>query len=79
MANFVLLCALILFLLAGIAFMFCGFLYLTCGKCRRLYHDILGWHQPDDKETFISWGGFLHSKCKWCGKDIEEDSQGNWF
>lgn len=79
MQNFVLLCFLIVFLLAGIVFMVFGFLYLKFGICRRLYHDILGWHQPDPSKTHFDFGAELHSECRWCGKSIMQDSQGNWF
>lgn len=46
-------------------------LYFKFGFLKCFYHDILGWHRPDK-----------HSKrdiCKYCGKDIMQDSQGNWF
>ena len=37
----------------------------------------LGWHKPNDTMVFdgVSWG----STCKYCGKAIMQDSQGNWF
>lgn len=48
-----------------------GVLYIiTKGKVFRwFYHDILEWHLPNDNL----------SVCKFCGKDIQQDSQGNWY
>lgn len=40
-------------------------------------HDILGWHKPDDTHEFD--GCSEHSHCRFCGKEIMQDSQGNWF
>ena len=54
-----------------------GLLYLKFGLCRKFFHDILEWHRPDETESFD--GCSFHSKCKYCGKDIMQDSQGNWF
>lgn len=41
------------------------------------FHDILGWHMPDDETTFD--GCSMHSHCRFCKREIMEDSQGNWF
>lgn len=41
------------------------------------YHDIMEWHKPCEKESFD--GASFHSYCKFCGKEIMQDSQGNWF
>lgn len=41
------------------------------------YHDILGWHEPVEEKTFN--GCSVCSRCKFCGKKIMMDSQGNWF
>lgn len=38
---------------------------------------LLGWHRPIDKITII--GINLSSTCRYCGKPIVRDSQGNWF
>ena len=48
-----------------------GFLYIiTKGKVFKwFYHDILKWHLPK---------GNL-SVCKFCGQNIQQDSQGNWY
>lgn len=41
------------------------------------YHGILGWHKPD--KTQYNDGCSFHSHCRFCGKEIMKDSQGNWF
>lgn len=52
-------------------------LYEKFGWFKRFYHDILGWHKPTDEKEFD--GCSLKSRCKYCGKEIMQDSQGNWF
>lgn len=52
-------------------------LYFKFGWFKKLYHDVMHWHQPSEKQSFD--GLSFHSKCKWCGKEILQDSQGNWF
>ena len=42
-----------------------------------LFHDIMGWHYPDDSSSFD--GCSVHSHCRYCKKEIMQDSQGNWF
>lgn len=42
-----------------------------------LFHDIMGWHYPDDSSSFD--GCSVHSRCRYCKKEIMQDSQGNWF
>ena len=54
-----------------------GIIYLITGIGKRFYHDILEWHRPDNTESFD--GCSYHSVCKYCGKNIMQDSQGNWF
>ena len=41
------------------------------------YHDILGWHRPNG-DCFFD-GTNIYSHCRICGKEIMQDSQGNWF
>ena len=53
-------------------------LYFKLGWFKFFYHDILGWHTPDDS-PMRSDGLSTHAICKHCGKDIMQDSQGNWF
>ena len=54
-----------------------GIVYLATGFGKWLYHDRMGWHQPDNSRSFD--GCSEHSRCKYCGKEIMQDSQGNWF
>lgn len=53
-------------------------LYFKFGFFKFYYHDLLGWHTPDDSPQY-SDGCSQHARCKHCGKDIMQDSQGNWF
>ena len=63
----------------GLSFVFFApmILYLEFGWFKWFYHDVLGWHEPTDEKEFD--GCSLNSKCKYCGKEIMQDSQGNWF
>lgn len=58
---------------------FSGVIYLLTGRPRFIYHDILGWHQPDKHAKFWNDGCSFRCTCKYCGKAIMQDSQGNWF
>lgn len=53
-------------------------LFFLFGAFKFYYHDILHWHRPDDSPRRHD-GLREHSTCKYCGKDIMQDSQGNWF
>lgn len=53
-------------------------LYFLFGFFKFFYHDFLWWHTPDDSPQW-SDGCSEHATCKYCGKDIMRDSQGNWF
>ena len=44
----------------------------------RLFHKTLGWHFPDDNPKAFD-GLSVHARCRFCGKEIMQDSQGNWF
>ena len=52
-------------------------IYLISGFGKRLFHDIFGWHMPANEKTFD--GCSFHCTCKYCGKHIMQDSQGNWY
>lgn len=52
-------------------------LYEKFGWFKWFYHDILGWHKPTAEIDFD--GCNANSHCKYCGKEIMQDSQGNWF
>jgi hypothetical protein len=66
------------FLVVGMIFMITSVIYVKTGLFNAFYHDVLGWHHPDNSPKW-SDGCSTHAKCKWCGKDIMQDSQGNWF
>jgi len=46
-------------------------------KLRWWAHDYLGWHAPGQKMGFD--GASFQAYCRFCGKHILQDSQGNWF
>lgn len=46
-------------------------------KAREFLCDVLGRHRPN-KEIVLS-GINIKSVCKYCGRKIMRDSQGNWF
>ena len=58
---------------------FPGIMYLLTGHPRFIYHDILGWHEPDKNAKIWNDGCSFRCRCKHCGKEIMQDSQGNWF
>ena len=60
-----------------VTFLLFAILYFAFGWNKWLFHNILGWHKPIKKKTFS--GIAIISKCKYCGKEIAQDSQGNWF
>lgn len=39
--------------------------------------NVMGWHSPG--RTVTTFGIIQESKCKYCGRRIMLDSQGNWF
>lgn len=53
--------------------------YFKLGWFKLFYHDILKWHQPNEKQPIWTDGLSDHSICKHCGREIMQDSQGNWF
>ena len=57
----------------------CATLYFKLGWFRFFYHNFLGWHTPDNSIEHWSDGLSEHATCKYCKKDIMQDSQGNWF
>ena len=63
----------------GIVCLLLGYVYtITKGKVfKRFYHDVLGWHIPNDSMGFN--GCSATSSCKICKHSIMLDSQGNWF
>ena len=65
-------------IVALVIFTITSAIYLRNGWFKIFYHDILGWHQPDNSPK---WSDDCsdHCICKHCGKEIMQDSQGNWF
>ena len=60
-----------------ILFLLLAILYLAVGWNKWLFHNILGWHKLIKEKTLN--GINIISKCKYCGKEIIQDSQCNWF
>lgn len=60
-------------------FRICGIIYLSHPfECLVwFYHDFMGWHKPDDFRFYD--GCSEHFYCRFCHKEIMQDSQGNWF
>ena len=55
-------------------------LYKKFGWFKIIYHDTLDWHEPISKESRLYKDNVNdYSICKYCGKHIIKDSQGNWF
>lgn len=65
----------ILFLLISIT----GYLYVKKGFFKSFYHDILEWCLPNENTEIWSDGVNTHAICKYCNREIIQDSQGNWF
>lgn len=44
------------------------------------FSEFMGWHRPvkDPNKQYFD-GASHHSTCRYCGKDIMQDSQGGWF
>lgn len=70
----------ILISLAVIAWL-CGVICaLTDGEVfGKAFHKMLGWHWPDLEEPIEIQGTIITAHCKFCGKEIQQDSQGNWY
>lgn len=68
-----------LFVVAGVivAFLVFALLYILFGVGKTFFDGVLGWHKPS--KEYKTDGISIQSTCKYCGKKIEQDSQGNWF
>ena len=66
-------------ILACVVFFTPAVLYTKFGIFKRWYHDVLGWHEPKEDADQTFDGVSVHCVCKHCGKEIMQDSQGNWF
>ena len=62
----------LVFLLIG------GAIYWRFGLFKKFFHGVLEWHKPKSGIEGYD-GASFHATCKYCGKDIMMDSQGNWF
>lgn len=65
--------ALILFVFAIVS----SILYHKFGLFKTFYHDVLHWHIPD--KYIWADGISTHTFCRHCGKELMQDSQGNWY
>ena len=66
----------------GTLFVF-PYLLLIIDKIRGTHWScgIMGWHNGKGKSSDgVSFDGCsVHARCSKCGKDVMQDSQGNWF
>ncbi len=68
---------LVLMAMVGTFFTF-ALLYFKKGMGKNFYHNVLHWHTPSDGPKTIDECR-TGAVCKYCGKKIIMDSQGNWF
>lgn len=54
------------------------FLYRYLGIWVDFFHDTLGLHVPDNSYP-VFYDNKIHTKCKYCGKDIYLDDNNNWM
>lgn len=66
-------------LIAVVAFMVSILCYVMFGWFAFFFHDVLGWHEPDEDSEQWFDGASYRARCRHCGADIMQDSQGNWF
>ena len=45
---------------------------------KKFLHDVLGWHDGKLGPHFFD-GASNHAVCSQCGKEVMQDSQGNWL
>jgi len=45
---------------------------------RRLLCEWLGWHVPGGHTRWFD-GCNVYARCRGCGRELMQDSQGNWF
>jgi len=61
-----------------VGFMIIGFYDLTIGFKDKSFCDIMGWHNGKGGNGSFD-GCSIHATCSRCGKEVMQDSQGNWF
>ena len=59
-----------------IVHLICGMMYVQHGWFKAVYHDIFGWHEPDETKAAEFDGVNWHCICKYCHEPI---IKGNWF
>ena len=69
----------IVVLVVLIIYLIMGILYFLFGWFKKIFHDTLLWHIPKETDIESFDGVNYYSTCKYCGKKIIQDSQGNWF
>ena len=63
-----------LYLLGGVVYLGTKGRFLV-----KIYHDLIGWHLPNYDKGIKRDRVNTYAICKHCGKEIMQDSQGNWF
>lgn len=53
-------------------------LYFKFGIFKWFFHNVMEWHIPAEESSEFD-GCSFHNQCKFCKKEIMQDSQGNWF
>ena len=68
-------------IVVGLAFLFLitAGLYQFFGWFKSFFHDFLKWHVPAPGAKQWYDGINVHSYCKYCGAEIIQDGNGNWF
>ena len=64
---------------ALLVFLLCGILYVRYGLFKLVYHDIFGWHEPDETTVVETDSGNLYCRCRYCRRLMMRDGEGNWF
>ena len=57
-------------------FLVCGIMYVQHGWFKAVYHDIFGWHEPDETKVAEFDGVNWNCTRKYCHEPI---IKGNWF
>ncbi len=66
-------------LLGGFMMLWLAVHYLVpVNRLKRPGCKYMGWHNGRGGQKSFD-GCSQHATCSWCGKDVMQDSQGNWF
>ena len=81
MREIVLFATMIVIIFVGLIFIISGLIYWYTEKgiFKSFYHDKLGWHKPTEDIYLEPLSVTPKSVCKYCGVEIMQDSQGNWY